>query len=283
MERKAASVRFKQPSALPGFGLALGCTILYLGIVVLLPLAALVAEAEGLGLGGIWAVATEPRALAALRISFGLAFAAALVDCFFGLLIAWVLTRYQFPGRKLVDAAVDLPFALPTAVAGIALATLYGPNGWIGEILGDFGVKVAFTPAGIFIALVFVALPFTVRTVQPLVAEIDRDVEEVAATLGASRWQTIRRVIMPMLTPAMLTGFALAFARSVSEYGSVIFIAGNLPYVSEIAPVLIVIKLEEFNYAGATAIAVIMLALAFVILFALNLIQAWSRRRFGHV
>jgi sulfate/thiosulfate transport system permease protein len=280
MERKAGSVRFKQPSALPGFGL--GYTILYLGIVVLLPLAALVAEAAGLGLGGIWAVATEPRALAALRISFGLAFAAALVDCFFGLLIAWVLTRYQFPGRKLVDAAVDLPFALPTAVAGIALATLYGPNGWIGEILGDFGVKVAFTPAGIFVALVFVALPFTVRTVQPLIAEIDRDVEEVAATLGASRWQTIRRVIMPMLTPAMLTGFALAFARSVSEYGSVIFIAGNLPYVSEIAPVLIVIKLEEFNYAGATAIAVIMLALAFVILFALNLIQAWSRRRYGH-
>jgi sulfate transport system permease protein len=275
-------MRFKQPSALPGFGLALGYTLFYLGIIVLLPLAALVAEAAGLGLGGIWAVATEPRVLAALRISFGLAFAAALVDCLFGLLIAWVLTRYQFPGRKLLDAAVDLPFALPTAVAGIALATLYAPNGWIGGILAELGIKVAFTPAGIFIALVFVALPFTVRTVQPLIAEIDRSVEEVSATLGASRCQTIWRVIIPMLLPAILTGFALAFARSVSEYGSVIFIAGNLPYVSEIAPVLIVIKLEEFNYPGATAIAVIMLALAFVILFAINLIQAWSRRRFGH-
>jgi sulfate transport system permease protein len=275
-------VRFKQPSALPGFGLALGYTLFYLGIVVLLPLAALVAEAAGLGLSGIWAVATEPRVLAALRISFGLAFAAALVDCVFGLLIAWVLTRYQFPGRKLLDAAVDLPFALPTAVAGIALATLYAPNGWIGGILAEFGIKVAFTPAGIFIALVFVALPFTVRTVQPLIAEIDRSVEEVSATLGASRLQTIAHIIIPMLAPAILTGFALAFARSVSEYGSVIFIAGNLPYKSEIAPVLIVIKLEEFNYPGATAIAVIMLALAFVILFAINLIQAWSRRRFGH-
>jgi sulfate transport system permease protein len=275
-------MRFKQPSALPGFGLALGYTLFYLGIIVLLPLAALVAEAAGLGLGGIWAVATEPRVLAALRISFGLAFVAALVDCLFGLLIAWVLTRYQFPGRKLLDAAVDLPFALPTAVAGIALATLYAPNGWIGGILAELGIKVAFTPAGIFIALVFVALPFTVRTVQPLIAEIDRSVEEISATLGASRCQTIWRVIIPMLLPAILTGFALAFARSVSEYGSVIFIAGNLPYVSEIAPVLIVIKLEEFNYPGATAIAVIMLALAFVILFAINLIQAWSRRRFGH-
>jgi sulfate transport system permease protein len=275
-------VRFKQPNALPGFGLALGYTLFYLGIVVLLPLAALVAEAAGLGLGGIWAVANEPRVLAALRISFGLAFAAAFVDCLFGLLIAWVLTRYQFPGRKLLDAAVDLPFALPTAVAGIALATLYAPNGWIGGILAEFGIKVAFTPAGIFIALVFVALPFTVRTVQPLIAEIDRSIEEVSATLGASRLQTIARIIIPMLAPAMLTGFALAFARSVSEYGSVIFIAGNLPYKSEIAPVLIVIKLEEFNYPGATAIAVIMLALAFVILLAINLIQAWSRRRLGH-
>lgn len=275
-------MRFKQPSALPGFGLALGYTLFYLGIVVLLPLAALVADAAGLGLSGIWAVATEPRALAALRISFGLAFAAALVDCLFGLLIAWVLTRYQFPGRKLLDAAVDLPFALPTAVAGIALATLYAPNGWIGRILAEFGIKVAFTPAGIFIALIFVALPFTVRTVQPLIAEIHRSVEEVSATLGASRLQTIARIIIPMLAPAMLTGFALAFARSVSEYGSVIFIAGNIPYKSEIAPVLIVIKLEEFNYPGATAIAVIMLALAFVILFAINLIQAWSRRRLGH-
>jgi sulfate/thiosulfate transport system permease protein len=276
-------VRFKQPSALPGFGLALGYTLFYLGIIVLLPLAALVAEAAGLGQSGIWKVATEPRVVAALRTSFGLSFAAAVTDCLFGLLVAWVLTRYHFAGRKLLDAAIDLPFALPTAVAGIALATLYAPNGWIGRILGEFGIKVAFTPAGIFIALVFVALPFTVRTAQPLIGEIDRSVEEVSATLGASRWQTIWRVIVPMLTPAILTGFALAFARAVSEYGSVIFIAGNLPYVSEIAPVLIVIKLEEFDYRGATAIAVIMLALAFCILFAINLIQARSRRRFGHV
>jgi sulfate transport system permease protein len=275
-------VRFKQPSALPGFGLALGYTVFYLGIIVLLPLAALVAEAAGLGLRGIWAVATETRVLAALRVSFGLAFAAALVDCVFGLLIAWVLTRYQFPGRKLLDAAVDLPFALPTAVAGIALATLYAPNGWIGAVLAEFGIKIAFTPAGIFVALVFVALPFTVRTVQPLITEIDRSIEEVSATLGAYRWQTVRYIIVPMLSPALLTGFALAFARSVSEYGSVIFIAGNIPYVSEIAPVLIVIKLEEFNYPGATAIAVIMLAISFVVLLAINLIQGWSRRRFGH-
>lgn len=275
-------MRFKQPSALPGFGLALGYTVFYLGIIVLLPLAALVAEAAGLGLRGIWAVATETRVLAALRVSFGLAFAAALVDCVFGLLIAWVLTRYQFPGRKLLDAAVDLPFALPTAVAGIALATLYAPNGWIGAVLAEFGIKIAFTPAGIFVALVFVALPFTVRTVQPLITEIDRSIEEVSATLGAYRWQTVRYIIVPMLSPALLTGFALAFARSVSEYGSVIFIAGNIPYVSEIAPVLIVIKLEEFNYPGATAIAVIMLAISFVVLLAINLIQGWSRRRFGH-
>ena len=277
-----AAVRFRQPSALPGFGLALGSTLFYLGVIVLLPLAALVAEAAGLGLRGIWTLVAEPRVLAALRTSFGLALAAAVVDSVFGLLIAWVLTRYHFPGRRLLDAAVDLPFALPTAVAGIALATLYAPNGWVGGIFADFGVKVAFTPAGIFIALVFVALPFTVRTVQPLIGEIDRSIEEVSATLGASRWQTIRRVIVPMLAPAILTGFALAFARAVSEYGSVIFIAGNLPYVSEIAPVLIVIKLEEYNYAGATAIAVVMLALAFCILFAINVVQAWSRRRFGH-
>jgi sulfate transport system permease protein len=275
-------MRFKQPNALPGFGLTLGYTLFYLGIVVLLPLAALVAQAASLGLGGIWAVATEPRVLAALRTSFGLAFAAALVDSMFGLVIAWVLTRYRFPGRRVLDAAVDLPFALPTAVAGISLASLYAPTGWIGGVLAAFGIQVAFTPVGIFVALVFVALPFTVRTVQPLIAEIDRSIEEVSATLGANRWQTIRRVLIPMLTPALLTGFALAFARSVSEYGSVIFIAGNLPYVSEIAPVLIVIKLEEFNYPGATAIAVIMLVIAFVVLFAINVIQAWSRRRFGH-
>jgi sulfate transport system permease protein len=278
-----ATMRFRQPSALPGFGLAFGYTLFWLGLIVLLPLAALVTQAAGLGPGGIWAVATEPRALAALRISFSLALAAALVDCVFGLLVAWVLTRYEFPGRRLIDAAVDLPFALPTAVAGIALATLYAPNEWIGAVLANVGLKVAFTPAGIFVALVFVALPFTVRTVQPLIVEIDRSIEEASATLGAGRRQTVARVILPLLAPAMVTGFALAFARAVSEYGSVIFIAGNLPYVSEIAPVLIVIKLEEYNYPGATAIAVVMLALAFAILLAINLLQAWSRRRFGHV
>jgi sulfate/thiosulfate transport system permease protein len=275
--------RFKQPSAIPGFGLALGYTLLYLGLIVLIPLAALVLKAAGLGLAGIWAVATEPRVLAALRISFGLSLAAAIVDSIFGLLVAWVLTRYRFPGRKLFDAAVDLPFALPTAVAGIALASLYAPQGWMGALFGAFGVKVAFTPLGIFIALVFVGLPFAVRMVEPLIAEIDREIEEASATLGASRAQTMRRVVLPMLTPAILTGFALAFARCVSEYGSVIFIAGNLPYVSEIAPLLIVIKLEEYNYAGATGIAAIMLAVSFVTLFAVNLMQAWSRRRLGHV
>lgn len=276
-------MRFREPSILPGFGLALGFSLFYLSVIVLLPLAALVAEAAGLGLGGIWNIATEPRTLAALRTSFGLAFAAAIADSCLGLLVAWVLTRYHFPGRRLLDAAIDLPFALPTAVAGIALATLYSPNGWIGALLAQFGLKIAFTPAGIFVALIFVALPFTVRPVQPLIGEIDREIEEASATLGASRWQTVRYVILPLLSPALLTGFALAFARSVSEYGSVIFIAGNLPYVSEIAPVLIVIKLQEFDYRGATAIALIMLSLAFCVLLGINLIQALSRRRYGYV
>jgi sulfate transport system permease protein len=277
----AAELRWREPSAIPGFGLAMGYTLLYLSLIVLIPLAALLVKASGLGFSGLWEIATEPRVAAALRASFGLALAAAFVDCVFGLLVAWVLMRYRFPARKVVDAAVDLPFALPTAVAGIALATLYAPNGWLGAPLASLGVRVAFTPLGIFIALVFVGLPFTVRTVQPLIAEIDREVEEASATLGASRVQTVSRVILPMLFPAMLTGFALAFARAVSEYGSVIFIAGNLPYVSEIAPLLIVIKLEEYNVAGATGIAAIMLAASFVTLLAINLLQAWSRR-YGH-
>jgi sulfate/thiosulfate transport system permease protein len=273
----------KEPSAIPGFGLALGYTLFYLGLIVLLPLSALVLEAAGLGLDGILRIASEPRVYAALRISFGLAFAAAIIDSVFGLLIAWVLVRYSFPGRKVIDAAVDLPFALPTAVAGIALATLYAPTGWLGGLFAAYGIKIAFTPLGILIALIFVGLPFTVRTVQPLVAEVDREVEEASATLGASRRQTLLRVILPIFAPAILTGFALAFARAVSEYGSVIFIAGNLPFVSEIAPQLIVIKLEEFDYRGATGIALIMLALSFAILLAINLIQAWSRRRLGGV
>lgn len=279
---RAARLRFRRASAIPGFGLAFGYTLLYLGLIVLLPLAALLARASSLGLSGFWDALTDARVLAALKVSFGLSFAAALVDAAFGLLAAWVLTRYRFPGRKLLDAAVDLPFALPTAVAGIALAALYAPNGWIGSLVALLGVKIAFTPLGIFVALVFVGLPFAVRTVQPLIAEIDREIEEAAATLGASRTRAVWTALLPPLVPAVLTGLALAFARAVGEYGSVIFIAGNTPYVSEIAPLLIIIKLEEYNYAGATVIAAIMLMMSFVTLLAINLVQAWTRRRFGH-
>lgn len=279
----AVTLRFRRPSAIPGFGIAFGYTLAYLGFIVLLPLAALVLRSSGLGLAGLWEVATEPRVLAALKTSFGISLLAALVDSVFGLVVAWVLVRYRFPGHKLIDAIVDLPFALPTAVAGIALAALYAPNGWLGGLVAPLGLKIAFTPLGIFVALVFVGLPFAVRTVEPLIAEIDRELEEVSATLGATRAQTLWRVLLPPLLPAILTGFALAFARAIGEYGSVIFVAGNMPYVSEIVPLLIVIKLEEFNYAGATGIATLMLATAFVALLAINLIQAWSRRRFGHV
>ena len=273
--------RLRQPSALPGFPLAIGYTLTWLGLIVLIPLAVLVVRASSMGFAGIWAVASEERVAAALKTSFGLSLAAAAVDAVFGLLIAWVLTRYRFPGRKLFDAAVDLPFALPTAVAGIALAALYAPNGWIGGPLAALGIKVAFTPLGIFVALVFVGLPFAVRTVQPLIAEIDRELEEAAATLGASRTRAVWTVLLPPLVPAILTGFALAFARAVGEYGSVIFIAGNVPYLSEIAPLLIIIKLEEFNYTGATLIATIMLAISFTALLLINILQAYSRRRFG--
>jgi sulfate transport system permease protein len=272
-----------KPSALPGFGIAFGFAVAYLSLIVLLPLAVLVWRASGLGLGGLIDIATQPRVRAALETSFTLSFAAAGLNAVFGLVIAWVLTRYTFPGRALIDAVVDLPFALPTAVAGIALAALYATNGWVGSWLDAwFGLKVAFTPLGIFVALTFIGLPFVVRTVQPVIAELDREIEEASATLGASRFQTIARVILPTLVPAVLTGFALAFARAVGEYGSVIFIAGNMPFISEIAPLLIIVQLEEFNYAGATAIATIMLALSFLILLAINLIQAWSRRRLGH-
>ena len=274
--------RFRQPSVIPGFGLALGFTIAYLSLIVLIPLSGVAFRAGALGWSGFWAIATDERTLKALEISFGASFIAALVNVVFGTLVAWVLVRYRFPGKRLVDAAVDLPFALPTAVAGISLAAIYAPNGWIGSLLAPLGIKVAFTPLGIIIALIFVGLPFVVRTVQPVMEEIDRDVEEAAATLGANRLQTVWGVILPGLTPAILTGFALSFARAVGEYGSVIFIAGNIPYVSEIAPLLIVIRLEEFNYAGATAIAAIMLVISFVMLFAINLVQSWSRRRYGY-
>lgn len=274
--------QFRRPSVIPGFGLTLGFTIAYLTLIILIPLSGVAWRTTELGWAEFWAIATDERTLNALRISFGASLIAAMINVVFGPLVAWVLVRYRFPGKRIVDAAVDLPFALPTAVAGIALASIYAPNGWIGQLLAPLGIKIAYTPAGIVIALVFIGLPFVVRTVQPVMEEIDREVEEAAATLGASRFQTIRSVILPGLAPALLTGFALAFARAVGEYGSVIFIAGNIPYVSEIAPLLIVIRLEEFNYAGATAIAAIMLIISFAMLFVINLIQAWSRKRYGY-
>jgi sulfate transport system permease protein len=275
--------RFVAPSVLPGFGLTLGYTLLYLSLLVLAPLAVLVARSSSLGLGGLIDIALQPRVAAALRTTFFISFAAALTDLFFGLIVAWSLTRYEFPGRRLFDAFVDLPFALPTAVAGISLAALYAPNGWFGAPLAHLGVSVAFTRLGIYVALVFIGLPFVVRTTQPIIAELEVELEEASATLGASRWQTIWRVLLPPLTPALLTGFALAFARAIGEYGSVIFISGNLAYISEIAPLLIVVKLEQYDYAGATGIATIMLAISFLSLLAINLIQAWSRKKFGYV
>jgi sulfate transport system permease protein len=273
---------FRRPSVIPGFGLTLGFTIAYLTLIILIPLSGVAWRTTELGWAEFWAIATDERTVNSLQMSFGASLIAAIVNVVFGAIVAWVLVRYRFPGRRIVDAAVDLPFALPTAVAGISLAAIYAPNGWLGQFLAPLGIKAAFTPLGIVIALIFIGLPFVVRTVQPVMAEIDREVEEAAATLGANRFQTIWRVILPGLTPAVLTGFALAFARAVGEYGSVIFIAGNIPYVSEIAPLLIVIRLEEFNYAGATAIAAIMLIISFAMLFVVNLIQAWSRRRYGY-
>jgi sulfate transport system permease protein len=273
---------FKRPSVLPGFGMTLGFAVAYLSIIVLLPLSALVLRPASLGLAGFVHILLDPRVLAALRLSFGAAFIAALVNAFFGLIVAWILVRYQFPLKRLVDALVDLPFALPTAVAGIALATIYAPNGWIGGLFAPLGIKIAFTPLGVLIALIFIGLPFVVRSLQPVLQDLDREVEEAAVSLGASRWQTFRLVILPAILPALLTGFALAFARAVGEYGSVIFIAGNMPLVSEIAPLLIVTKLEQFDYAGAAAIGVIMLAASFLILLIINLVQRWSRRHEEH-
>ena len=268
-------------SVVPGFGLTMGLTVFWLSLIVLLPLAGLFLKTAELSLDHIVAILTAPRTLNALKISFGLSLAAAAINLVFGALIVWALVRYDFPGRKVLDALVDIPFALPTAVAGIALTTLYAENGWIGSLLAPLGIKVAFTPLGILVALIFIGLPFVVRTVQPVLEDLDHELEEAAATLGASRWTTVRRVILPTVLPAFLTGFALAFARAVGEYGSVIFIAGNLPNVSEIAPLLIVIRLEEFRYADATTIAATMLVASFALLFVINGLQRWSQTRTG--
>ena len=275
--------RLREPSVIPGFGLALGFTVAALSLIVLIPLSALVLRAASIGPTGFWAIASDPRTLAALKLSFGAAFIAAAINTVFGLLLSWVLVRYRFPGRRFIDAAVDLPFALPTAVAGIAMAAVYAPNGWIGSIADKLGFKIAFTPLGVVLALVFIGLPFVVRTVQPILEEVERDIEEVSALLGASRLRTVFQVVLPQIYPALLTGATLAFARGIGEYGSVIFIAGNIPMVSEIAPLLIVIKLEEFDYQGATVIALLMLLISFTLLMLINLFQTWSRRRLGDV
>jgi sulfate transport system permease protein len=276
------ALALREPSPLPGFGLALGIAMAMLSIVVIVPIGALILRGADVGLAELWRTIGTPRVFNALSLSFLTSLWAALFNLVFGLALAWVLVRYRFPGRRVVDAAVDLPFALPTAVAGIALTTLYAPNGAFGQLLAPLGIQVAYTPLGIWVAIVFVGLPFVVRTVQPVIEEIEREVEEASATLGAYRARTFARVILPTLTPALLTGFALALARSVGEYGSVIFIAGNLPNVTEIAPLLIVIRLEEFNYEGAVALALAMLAISFAMLLVINLIQVWSRRRFGN-
>jgi sulfate/thiosulfate transport system permease protein len=266
---------------IPGFGLTLGITLAYLGLIVIIPLCVLFYQATNAGLAKILGELTSPRTLAAFRVSFGIAFLAAFINAIFGFIVAWVLVRYDFPVRRLVDSLIDLPFALPTAVAGIALASLYSVHGWLGAPLAAAGIKVAFTPLGILIALVFVGLPFVVRTVEPVLLDFDRELEESAAMLGASRANILFRVVFPPLLPALMTGFTLAFARAIGEYGSVIFIAGNMPGYSEIVPLLIVIKLEQFDYAGATVIAALMLVASFVLLFAINLLQAWTRRRQG--
>jgi sulfate/thiosulfate transport system permease protein len=271
----------KKNTVLPGFGPALGYTIFYLSIIVLIPLSALFFKTATLTWDQFLVAVSSPRVLASYRITFGSALLAACVNAVFGGLVAWVLVRYRFPGKKLIDALVDLPFALPTAVAGITLASIYAPNGWLGRFLEPRGIHIAFTQLGIMVAMIFIGLPFVVRTVQPVLEELDQEIEEAASCLGANRWQTFCRVIFPTMLPAMLTGFALAFARAVGEYGSIIFIAGNMPMVSEITPLLIITKLEQYDYAGATAIATVMLIASFVLLLSINLIQKWSRRYAG--
>ncbi len=273
------ALSLKRHSVLPGFGITLGFTLLYLSLIVLIPLSAIFLKTAAFNWEQFWSAVAAPRVVASYRLSFGMSLFAALINAFFGLLIAWVLVRYTFPGRRLVDALVDLPFALPTAVAGIALTTIYAGNGWVGRLLQPLGIKVAFTPLGVLVALTFIGLPFVVRTVQPVLEDLEAELEEAAASLGASRRQIFLRVIFPTLLPALLTGFALAFARALGEYGSVIFIAGNVPMVSEITPLLIITKLEQYDYAGATAIAVVMLTFSFLLLLIINLLQWWSRRQ----
>jgi sulfate/thiosulfate transport system permease protein len=268
----------RTPSVIPGFGLSMGITVAYLSLVVLIPLAAMFLRTAGVSWGALWSTVTEPRVMAAYRLSFGAALVAAAVNALFGPLIAWVLVRYHFPGRRLLDALVDLPFALPTAVAGITLTTLFATTGWLGGPLHAAGIDVAFTRLGIVVGLVFIGLPFVVRTVQPVLEDLPTDFEEASASLGASRWQTIRVVVLPELVPALITGFALAFARGAGEYGSIVFISGNMPMRTEIAPLLIVTKLEQYDYAGATAIAVVMLVISFALLFAINRLQRWTDR-----
>jgi sulfate/thiosulfate transport system permease protein len=271
----------RRHSVLPGFDLALGLTLLYLSLIVLIPLSATFIRTTGLTWEGFLDAVATPRVVASYKLTFGASLLAALLNAVFGLLVAWVLVRYQFVGRRLVDALVDLPFALPTAVAGITLTGLYAGNGWIGQYLEPLGLKVAFTPLGVFVAMTFIGLPFVVRTVQPVLEDLSAELEEASATLGANRWQTFTRVIFPVLTPALLTGFALAFARALGEYGSIIFIAGNMPMISEITPLLIITKLEQYDYEGATAIASVMLVMSFILLLIINALQAWSRKRQG--
>src|SRR5919112_1249620 len=276
-----SSSRGGSKKVLPGFNLTLGYTLFYLCLIVLVPLAALVLKTFTLTWDQFWVAISSPRVLASYRLTFGASFIAALVNVVFGLLVAWVLVRYSFPGKRIVDALVDLPFALPTAVAGISLTALLAGNGWIGQYLEPLGIKLAFNPNGVVIALIFIGLPFVVRTVQPVLEDTERELEEAAMSLGATRWQTFSRVIFPSIAPALLTGFAMAFARAIGEYGSVIFIAGNMPMVSEITPLIIIGKLEQYDYAGATAVAVVMLLMSFVLLLVINALQAWQRKRAG--
>ena len=269
----------KHNNVLPGFNLSLGFTIFYLSLIVLIPLSAAFIKTSSLSLHEFWVAVASPRVLASYKLTFGASLIGALINAVFGLLTAWVLTRYSFPGKRMIDALVDLPFALPTAVAGIALTAIYAPNGWIGSLLAPHGIKVAFTPIGVVIALTFIGLPFVVRTVQPVLEDLEAETEEASASLGANRWQTFSKIIFPAIAPALLTGFSLAFARAIGEYGSVIFIAGNMPMVSEITPLIIITKLEQYDYAGATAVAVVMLLISFVLLLAINGLQWWSSHR----